>query len=269
MHKLELNAYKNSIKDESPSWKVLKCVTCNFQLKMTKGDLKTDIHTNMPIEDHQHSEVIQVKLSKPKDPLKVQKPRIEKHIKALINPLIHTGAKNVQITAYLKDSHNIEASKIPNADQLNRFRAYYKEKRLNEITNKDKGTFTQWILENQINKEDLTKCFVVDYILESNKFIFILSSLQLLQNAMIENQYESGYVCIDSTYKLTTCKFPLLIIATRGKDRHLRIIAFAILSHENIESFMFIIKSLMKCMKTELNFDWRIQVSFFLILIII
>jgi len=126
----------------------------------------------------------------------------------------------------------IEEDKLPSVNQLTRFRCDYNSKRINEITVKDKKNFLQWIENNKINKEKLNDLFVVNYRLEKDNFISVLSSIILLNNAKEEGQFEKGFVCIDTTYKLTTCRFPLAILSTRDKSRKLMNIGFAILSNE-------------------------------------
>jgi len=103
----------------------------------------------------------------------------------------------------------VEANLLPTGDQLTRFRAYYKFKRINEVSVKDKATFLNWIATNNYNVEKPNDLFVVNHLLSKESFIFILSSINLLCNAKTEKQLEKGYICIDSTYNLINCKFPL------------------------------------------------------------
>ena len=117
------------------------------------------------------------------------------------------------------------------------------------------------IENNKIKTDKPNDLFVVDYKLEKNKFIFVLSSLNLLKNALDENQLHKGFACIDVTYKLTTCKFPLAIISTRDKERKLKQIGFTILSEETRDSFIFVVESLKLVIEKELNVPWNVKVS--------
>ncbi len=107
---------------------------------------------------------------------------------------------------------------------------------------KDKGSYTQWILAHKFDPERPDSLYVLGYKLEKKDFIFVMSSLTLLKNAKPENQFSEGYVAVDSTYKLLSCKFPVMIFSTRDKNKKHKVIAFAIVSNESRQNFEFIIK---------------------------
>lgn len=256
MNRFNSIVYKTSPKGESPEWKILKCVECNFQFKMVYENEMTTFSTNETI--HASHALIKIELSQSNVEDK-PKSGIEKFVKEMILPFIKNGVKNCKITSYLKDTLLLDPSKIPTGEQLTRYRCSYKSKRINEITVKDKAGYIKWVEENSLKIEKPNDLFVVNYILAQDNFVFILSSMNMMLNAK-GNQYELGFVSIDSTYKLITCKFPLLIISTRDKKRHSRIIAFAIISNEDAKTFGFVINSLQDFMKDKLNFEWKIKV---------
>jgi len=146
---------------------------------------------------------------------------------------------------------------LPTVDQINRFRWYYRTTKINQIVVKDKATYTEWVNARKINPEKPNDLFVINHKLDKNNFIFVVSSITLLKNAKKEEQYEEGYVCVDSTYKLMTC------FSTWDKSRKIKIIAFAIVSHETIVNYEFILSSIRKCIQNELDFTWEIKVNLF------
>ena len=112
--------------------------------------------------------------------------------------------KNVKIFTHLKDNLKLKDEELPSSEQLTGFRCNFKRKRVNEIVVKDRAHFISWIETHNSDPQKPNELFVISYKLEKNNFTFILSSLAFLKNARDQNQYEKGYACIDSTYKLTT-----------------------------------------------------------------
>jgi len=188
---------------------------------------------------------------------------MSKYIKTLITPLVETRVKNVKIINYLREEAKLEEESMPWAAQLNRFRWYYRATKINEIGVKVKSTYIEWIDKNKLNEENPDNLFVIDYKLGPKEFIFVLSSLTLLQNAISEDQYVEGYACVDSTFKLMNCKFPLAIFSRRDKAKKHRVIAFAILSAETKENYSFTLNAIHDSILKELNLNWRVKVNYF------
>jgi len=229
-----------------------------YQIKQVTKQEVVEFWSNM--EKHYEHTLIQVQLNRSQDHSKT-KHGMPKWIKTAIEPFIRNGVKNMKIVNHLRDIVKVSQKDMPSSEQLTRFRSYYKSKRINEISVKDRAHFVTWSDEHQINADLPNDLIVINYKLKKDELIFVLSSLRLLMNANVEDQYHEGYICIDSTFKLMTCKFPLAIISTRDKRRKLKNIAFAILSNETIENYKFVIESLKTFIQKELKFQWNIKVQ--------
>ena len=185
---------------------------------------------------------------------------MDKYIKSLILPFIRSGVKNAKIISFLKDDKKIENSKLPSIDQLNNFRGYYKDKKINEICIKEACYFIRWINTYAYDSVKSDELFVLDYVLKPEQFIFILTSSKLLCNA--KKNYNIGPInlCIDATYKLISCKFPLVIIGTEDLTHGFHPIAFAIVNREDTKTYTFIMASIKNFLKDKMSYEWKVQV---------
>ena len=173
---------------------------------------------------------------------------------------IINGTKNVKIMGYLKDDKNITEDKLPTATQLINFRYYYRNKVINQVPVKDKAHFTKGIQDNSFEASKSKDLFVLDYVLKQDQFIFVMSSLNLLNNAIDLSNFMPGNLCIDATYKLITCKFPLIVMGVEDKCHNLHTIAFDIVSKEDTQTYTFVLATVKNLLKEKFNFNWKIKV---------
>ena len=166
--------------------------------------------------------------------------------------------KNAKLISYLKIDKKVDKKLIPTIEQIKNYRYYYQKNKINEICSKTRSVYELWINGHKFNESNFQELFVLDHSINKDNFIFIFSSILLLQQ--IDTHQKLGYtqnLSIDATYKLISCKFPLVIMGIEDSSRYFHPICFAIVSTENINKYIFILSTVKNFMKDKYNFIWR------------
>lgn len=193
--------------------------------------------------DHTHNEIM------------ANKPRKRILSPAMVNLMNDLFEK--QTTQYASVIKHIESERKkqnlflneqnPTRDQVAYRLRLYREKEVKPLLNL--GELMSWCKDHSNTPNDEHTPFVIDHWRERNngtglKFRFVFTTLYLL------NLFKSvEKVCIDSTYKLNWCDFPLTILGTVDRNKKFHPIAFACSTNETTDDYAFVFDAVKKKIK--------------------
>jgi hypothetical protein len=122
------------------------------------------------------------------------------------------------------------------------------------------GQFNQFKTEYSWRPEILSNdMFVLHMNTEENKFIMVLSSIELLSVliSQSEKSNQPSFFHTDATYKLMSDGFLLLTMSNENPNHASSLIAIAITLHENEEAYHTFFNSIRGFLETNLNFKWE------------
>lgn len=135
--------------------------------------------------------------------------------KIRVDKAIEEGKSNYKIKKLL-DQEGFPENLIPENDQMTNRRSYMKKKILGGLVSNKAGGFYKWIKDRSINfqEADMHTLIILADDLSDDDFKLVLTTRALLQNAVKESKEGFGFMCMDTTHKLVTCRFKFTTIAT-------------------------------------------------------
>lgn len=95
--------------------------------------------------------------------------------------------------------------------------------------------------KNKFDINEPNKTGVLNYMIDSNHFLVVMSNFYLLRAAKDQLLESEAFCCQDATYKLLECDFPYTIFGIGRKFEHkFNIVATLISDKENEDSYNFL-----------------------------
>lgn len=182
----------------------------------------------------------------------------------LLDFLITSAKNNHKPKRIIRDINKMREEKqrfendvTPSSRQIHYLLAKHSEKEAPPIVSI--GELVEWCEERAATPKNNDEAFVLAEQHSKHKqnmyFRFVLSTVRLLRNAANVNN-----ICVDATYKLNWCGFPLLLIGTIDLNKSFHLIAIACCSNEKQADFSFLFKTVSGTVKDLLGFELKPEI---------
>lgn len=156
-----------------------------------------------------------------------------------------------EINKMREETQQFQNDVTPTSRQIHYLLAKHREKETPPIISI--GELVEWCEGKSAIPEDQDEAFVLAEQHSKHKqnmyFRFVLSTIRLLQNAANVTN-----ICVDATYKLNWCGFPLLLLGTIDLNKSFHLIAIACCSNEKQADFSFLFQTVRETANDLLGF---------------